>query len=278
MVNKVSLFSHLKSTKTVGNADVDTMLNVISNKNAKHVDKVNKFRKSRTKDNKYKIPVVTWSGVFKQRSNSNVVSFSDHIYCDFDNVNPIDAKNTLSHIKEIRAAWTSVSGEGVGALIKTENINKNNFKSTVKAIHEYIEQYDLHTDVLTDIARCNFVSYDTDIYVNNNAEIYKPVEPDYSKLKRIYSDLVNDEKEYNNTACNISMAYSFKKGLDFSVGSRHNFTVTYFGMCNIFGVPIEYAYQFALENNCVSQHTYKKAEKLYKHWSNQHGIKEVWKQ
>jgi hypothetical protein len=278
-MQEVSVFNNAKSPRSLGKVKIDYVLNAISNYDSKHVQNVIKAREilKNEGENAYKsfksskIPVVTWNGIFSRRSNSNLIQFSDHIYLDVDNVNPDDVKENLSKIPIVTAAWTSVSSSGVGFLVKTEGIKRQTFKSTISSLHKYFEERDVHTDMLTDIARCNILSYDSNIYINDKVEIYEPVEP-IVELKQFST---NGFKSENITACNISFAYTIKKGLSFIPDQRHNFTVTYFGMCNQFGVPLNEAYQFAMENNCTSNVTYKKAEQVYDKWSNQHGIKQV---
>jgi len=276
-MTKVSVFNNVKTAKAKGKIDVDRALEVIKSESIYHQD-VLKVRDGKL-EYKHKIPVITWNGLFLKRSNNSVVSFSDYVYCDFDEVNPEETKLNLSKIDEVKAAWTSVSGKGCGALIKSSNINKVNFRSTCESIHKYLEERDLHADTLVDIARCNVMSYDPNMFIREQPKVYEPVnvniEEEVRKLHQpeFKNILLNDE--YNFTACNISLAYTYKKGLSFVEGERHHFTVTYFGLCNQFGVPFNYAYNHAMENNCVSKHTYTKAEKLYKAWSNQHGIKQV---
>lgn len=274
MTAKVSLFQSLRTTSAWGSEDYYHVFDRIQGK-SKHIDKVMLYRDNHDKNVKFnEIPTVTWSGTFSRRKNSGVVRFSDLLYCDFDKVDPIETKQALARIKYVHAAWTSVSGDGVGALVLSKELDKTNFKPTINTLHKYLEERDLHTDKLSDIARCNVLSYDKDIYVNDSPEIFKPV----TNTKVSYDHVLLGSKltEDVETACTISIAYTYKKGLRFIPGQRHNFTVTYFSMTNHFGVDLHTAYMFAMDNNCISPVTYKKAEKIYKDYANQHGIKNIY--
>lgn len=270
----VSAFRNVKSTSPLAFIKVDDVLTRIAG-TGKHIDKVKQYRDTKDKSIKESLPVVTWNGKFRSRSNAGLVSFSDYIYFDSDKIDSNLAKEVLVEEEYIKAVWTSVGGEGVGFLVKSEGLNKSNFKSTYNAIKSDIESKGLIIDSLSDIARCNIASYDPDIYIRDKVVTYEPVSGSSvyrPTLSEQYKLFVND---HTLTACTIAFAHALKAKGDFTEGNRSNFTVSYVGTCNHFGITEHECYMFLIENGCVYEETENKIQYVYKRYANQHGTNPV---
>jgi hypothetical protein len=258
---QVSTFKRLKLNQVYSVVEVDKALEGIANSKQQHIDKVNKYRETLNQNVKYSLPLITWAGVFETRKNTNIVSFSDYMYLDIDNVKPNEAKEKLSKFDFIKAVWASVSNNGVGILVKSQDLNKSNFSSTYNAIKELIkEQTDYECDSLCDIARANFISHDKDIYVRetNRLNLFLPVEPTEKELTNYIQiidatkevselnikDIIQTNIEVNEIACIIAFKHAFNKTGLYIEGNRHNFSVSYAGTCNSLGVPLGYALNY----------------------------------
>jgi len=124
------------------------------------------------KDLKLKLPVVTFNGSFTNHSASGFKKGSGLMIMDFDNVkNPIELKTKLSKDNRIFATWISPTF-GVKSLIRIPEIeNDQNYKFIFDQVFEQFEGMDPSGK---DISRLCFESYDPEIYINLEAEIFKP--------------------------------------------------------------------------------------------------------
>lgn len=118
--------------------------------------------------NKKSIPAYSPNACFNHiRSKETVKSLTGYIYCDFDMMVPA---SLLPTIPFIYASWLSFGGKGYGVLIKVDGLTLGNFDE----VWLYLENYFLTNHALVidpqtkDYSRQNVLSYDPDIYVNEN--------------------------------------------------------------------------------------------------------------
>src|SRR5690606_17391421 len=78
--------------------------------------------KEKIRELKQKIPGVTISGTFEKRRDSEIIKHSGFMAIDIDDLHDSveDVKYILSQDKYIYAAFSSVSGRGICAIIKVE--------------------------------------------------------------------------------------------------------------------------------------------------------------
>lgn len=148
-------------------------------------------------ENKKKLPGVTFSGTFTARRIDGLIEHSGFICLDWDKVDAKAKKEELKNDPFIYAAFTSPSGEGVKALIK---IPKDRHTERFKALNERFPDIDLSGK---DVSRLCFVSYDPDLYLNENSEVFNELP---TKLEKQPNDTTKDllpksvkEGERNNT-------------------------------------------------------------------------------
>ena len=95
---------------------------------------------------------------------------SGFIYIDIDNNN--HDINFLKQDEYIYSCWRSLSDTGVGALVKVNGITAQNFKECWRYLENYFRGYGITIDQQTnDITRQNVISFDPDIYINENAAL-----------------------------------------------------------------------------------------------------------
>ena len=74
------------------------------------------------KDAKKQLPIVLWSGRFKERKDESLQKHSGIIVLDFDHVGDVEeAKSRLAFDEHVMACWTSPSGDGIKAIVEISN-------------------------------------------------------------------------------------------------------------------------------------------------------------
>jgi hypothetical protein len=206
--------------------------------NKKQVESIRGLDGNEYIEKKLTRPCVSWTGTFSHRSNNGIIGLSDLMYFDIDD--PSVSKKDVIAIPEVIAVWNSLSGKGLGFIIGTVGVNKNNFVSTYDS---FSKRYDLPIDRLHDIARLNILSYDSEMLVKDGV-LYRAIDPvaetENRKMIISYQDILGDEYRWENL-CNRALELTYKKGLDYSVGMRHNFTVSFFTKTNFYGIPHDFA-------------------------------------
>jgi predicted P-loop ATPase len=171
MASVIALYPKISETKKHEKIPVDIFLDYI--KDGKWQDYVLPIRalkdKSARQDAKKKVPYVTLSGEFSDRTDKGLVSHSGFIGIDIDDIDPEDAKGYLCPDKYVFAAFTSISGRGLCLVFK---INGDKHREAFAGISEYLfENYKLICDPTSvNPSRARFVSYDPHLYLNPTCE------------------------------------------------------------------------------------------------------------
>jgi hypothetical protein len=125
---------------------------------------------------KKNLPCFTISGMFKgRRKKANLSQYSNLIGLDYDKVdNPEALRDTFKELPYTYCAFISPSGNGLKVFVKTDN----KLEAHRKAFNVIREVYDNYCGVesdknVKDITRLCFVSYDPDLYFNEDAEVFK---------------------------------------------------------------------------------------------------------
>lgn len=125
-----------------------------------------------SKANKTMLPVILWSGVFKEGVDSAIEDHSGFIVIDIDHVDVAQTKNALSVDDYIFACWISPSGDGIKALVKVTNPERH--RDHFRSLQSYFsKQYGLEIDSSgSNLSRACFESYDKDIVVKEAFQLY----------------------------------------------------------------------------------------------------------
>lgn len=239
----VSIYENCSNPKVYADVAVDDVIDYI--KVNKTVNTVRRYKNlSCYSKKKLSLPSVTWGARFNPiRHSSNVVQESGFIYFDIDNYTD---KKFISEIPETYAVWTSISGKGLGGLIRS-NCDKNSYSETYK---EFGRKYNLPLDHTSDITRLNIISYDTDIFVNKQAKVFEKIEREKQNYEVIAFDNIDSE------ACELAYNSTLKKGLKYNRGSRYFFVSSYCFLTNIFGIDLEKALHFLYNKNIYSEYDF----------------------
>ena len=169
-MSNVSIFPSAKVPKSERNLSIEAYFDGI--KNGQWQDAVLQYRAGKLE--KTKVPGVTASGVFVERSSSKLVSHSGLICID------VDAKDQICQfdINEIiqdsytYAVHRSVGGAGYAIYVK---ISPEKHLEAFQGLENY---YFINYNVVIDksckdVSRLRFVSYDPDLVINEKSKIFK---------------------------------------------------------------------------------------------------------
>lgn len=217
-------------------------------KTGKNKELISKIRleKDKSKRDKLKqqLPCILFSGEFNERSKKGLVKHSGLMVLDFDNVTEINYKSQLSKNKHIICVFVSPSGNnGLKAVIKIPECNSKEHTQYYKA---FIKQFDL--DFIdssgSDVSRVCFESYDKDIYINYEAEIFKPtlIDEGFKHSEKVSILPISEE---SNIVEKI-MRFDWKR--DFNEGERNNFIFDLASMFSDYGVSQSFCEGYLLNN------------------------------
>lgn len=139
------------------------------------------------------LPAVTFCGTFTRRAKNGLKEGSGLAIVDFDKIKTYDEllllKEKLSKDTYIFSIWISPSGNGLKALVKIPVVVDNDdYNKRYKAIYKHFlwvndEFGDNVIDTSgQDISRLCFESYDPEIYINYDSEIFTDFVEDEKKL------------------------------------------------------------------------------------------------
>jgi hypothetical protein len=120
---------------------------------------------------KDKLPVFTPTGLFSHRSMAGLENYNGLICLDIDGVeDPENLKEKCKNLDWVYSAFITPSGRGLKVMVKT-HATKETYKQTEMLVADAFNEAtgcsrDNHCK---DIARIQFVSYDPNIYINENS-------------------------------------------------------------------------------------------------------------
>jgi len=177
---KVSFYKRV-TEKTGIITDIKPILNNI--KLGKYKEQITAIRQAKTKKEqtalKNYLPAFTVSGTFNgTRSESSLLKHSGLLQLDIDNnLTAIQNKDKIYSDKYTYSGFVSPSGNGLKLIVKIPP-DKEKHKAYFNALCDYYDTtYNLKTDrSIRDVSRPFFVSYDQDLYINDNSELFTIIE------------------------------------------------------------------------------------------------------
>ena len=169
----ITTFKGLRFTKPKEYLQLSDVLNDI--KDGKWKDRVLKCHI----DLKYKdwLPVFTPTGTFSHRSINGMELYNGVICLDIDHVeDPVSLKAKTKILPWVHAAFITPSGKGLKVIVLT-NSDKDCYTLTeIKVAEMYFEATGFNRDNrCKDIARIQYISYDSDLYYNPESKILEKV-------------------------------------------------------------------------------------------------------
>jgi predicted P-loop ATPase len=194
---KFSIYKNIYDNQSTTTLLYETFLEYI--KTGKWEDQVHKVRiikdYAERKKEKEKMPYVTISGFFAQeRKASLITAHTGYLAMDIDNIpGELDGTKTmLSADSYVNAIFTSVSGTGLCVIFK---IDKDKHKEAFESISDYLlKTYQIIVDPsCKDVSRPRYVSYDPDLYYNEQSILWKKYLPKQKPKKIISTIFVQTE-------------------------------------------------------------------------------------
>jgi VirE N-terminal domain/Primase C terminal 1 (PriCT-1) len=222
-------------------------------KQGKSKDLVELVRKAKSKaeadELKKGLPCIIFGGEFKERHKDGLISHSGLMIVDFDKYPNTDVM--YDHLHELKknnhfvSLFISPSGKGIKGVVSIPKCNKIEHEKYFKAFNNHY-QYDYFDKSNCDVSRVCFESYDPDIYINYDAEIYEPVLVDegFDVKDRVPLIPINDE----DLIIEKIMKFNWKK--DFVEGERNSFVFDLAGAFCEYGVSETTALGY-IQNNVI---------------------------
>lgn len=197
---KVSYFKNAYSNKPEKNLELDEILGAI--KNGKFKEQILSIRKMTNVDEikkaKINLPNFTASGVFTECQDNSLVNHSGYIQIDIDLKDILKAGLTKDELKKklladnyIYALFDSPTNTGLKAIVKIPTIEH---LGSFLALEKYfLEKYKVQIDKsCKNISRRFFVSYDKDLFLNKDSEIFAGIEHEEKEFKEFSKDIDKD--------------------------------------------------------------------------------------
>ena len=259
---EVTIFKDLFKSKDVPyHVSIEKVINRI--KNGDSIELINKVRTAKTKQeaDKFKegLPCILFNGTFSERNSNSLIKHSGLMVVDFDKY-PSD-KEMISHFELLKQnnhfllLFISPSGKGIKGVVKVSNeLDKNSHPKVFTQFQEDFN-FDYWDKSNSNVDRVCFESYDTNIYVNFDAEIYNPEIKDkgYDVRERTPVLPINDEDKI------IEKIMHWNWSKDFREGERNSFIFDLAGAFCEYGVSQSTAEGYILNNVIIGDFSDKEA-------------------
>lgn len=238
---------------------------------------------------KKSLPAFTPSASFKGgRKMEFLTNYNALVVLDIDKITKeklTESKEKLQSNEYVFAAFTSPSGNGLKVFVKVST-DKTEHKETFLKLQEYFENLlQLEIDKTgKDITRLCFFSYDPELYLNENAEVFTSGEPEpvAEALEATSNANCNSEhsegisKHPGNPQADYDVLYHHciqftEKKYQFVEGSRNYFVFTLANNLNRKGVPETLALGYILADYNYDQNEVMTAVKSAYSNTSEHG-------
>ena len=177
----VSRFDNIYSRRAIQSELMEELLDIKKGKYKNIIEKCRYFTSKKDYDSykllKIKLPLVTFCGTFVNgRKLEHLVQYNNLMILDVDHIEAKDILKLKSKIESDKytfAVWLSPSGEGLKTLVRI-NSSSEDHKSSFRAIKNYYKSnYNIELDNSgSDVTRLCFVSWDEQLYHNDNSEVF----------------------------------------------------------------------------------------------------------
>lgn len=170
---------------------------------------------------KAKLPCIIFGGEFKERSKKGLINHSGLMVIDFDGIPDTEMKSFFNKVKEnpyLISLFISPSGKGFKGVVKIPKCNAIEHEKYFKIFASEFE-YDYFDNANCNVDRVCFESYDPNIYINYDAELYNPklIDTGYEVNNKVPLIPLENESDIIDKI----MQFDWKK--DFVEGERNNF-------------------------------------------------------
>jgi hypothetical protein len=249
---KVSVFKELFKTKDVPFiVPISKIFERIRVGSSKEI--INKVRNAKDKNEadliKRQLPCVLFSGEFRERNKNGLINHSGLMIVDFDKYpsdnEMFDHLHELKKNKQFLSLFISPSGKGIKGVVRIPISDKLTHEKYFKAFNEFY-QYDYFDKSNCNVDRVCYESYDPDIYINYDAEVFNPtlIDKGFEVKERVPLIPIDDE----SVIIEKIMAFNWTK--DFVEGERNSFIFDLAGAFCEYGINESTALGY-IQNNVV---------------------------
>jgi hypothetical protein len=171
---KCTRFKSLRNTKPEQVVSLtDVLSEIASDKYKKQIDEIRSQENPSKSPLKDKLPVFTPTGVFNYRSLAGLEDYNGLMCLDIDHVeDPQSLKEKCKKLNYVYAAFITPSGKGLKVMIKSPATSENYREIEAKVAEAFsLDTGAIRDNHCKDIARIQFVSYDPELYINENSTI-----------------------------------------------------------------------------------------------------------
>jgi hypothetical protein len=181
---------------------------------------------------KLNLPSICFSGKFGQdRKDEQLIEHSGYIVLDFDDISELREKQTeIISNKFVYACWVSPSGNGLKALVKIADGKKH--REHFQSLQEVFPEIDRSG---INVSRVCYESFDPDIYINENAEIFKKAKK-VEKVVVTETETLDDSENFRRI-----LKWLTNKNDAFVTGERNTYIFKLASACCRFGINEEAA-------------------------------------
>jgi len=165
--DKVSVY---RDAITLINPDYLVLPDVVARiRNGQSKELITRIRLGKT-NLKLQLPVICFSGEFRQRCNTGLVKYSGYIVLDYHDVSDLtELKTSICSNPYTNCCFVSSGGRGLKVVVHVSGDSKHHAQM-VEAVSKYYPVQGL--GIAKDISRICFESYDPDIYFNPESRIF----------------------------------------------------------------------------------------------------------
>lgn len=247
----ISVFKSLYKSDDVP-FEVDVLKVLARIKNGTSKDKILKIRKMKDceekKNLKNSLLSILFNGTFSARNDNSLIEHSGLCILDFDKYESVEKQNQerekLMNCEFVFSVFESPSGNGLKALIRIPQCDKETHKRYFKSFGEYINS-DYFDFKNSNLSRVCFESYDPNLYINENAIVWDKLteEEGHSVFERNPILPLTDEDEIIRR---LLKWWDNKFG--FKTGDRNNNLFILANALCEYGINQDYAFNYVLAN------------------------------
>jgi len=181
---------------------------------------------------KLNLPSICFSGKFgPDRKDEQLVEHSGFVVLDFDDISDLRDKQTeIISNKFVYACWVSPSGNGLKALVKIADGKKH--REHFQSLQDVFPEIDRSG---INVSRVCYESFDPDIYINENAELF-------TKAKKIEKVVVSENENLDDSEnFRRILKWLTNKNDAFVTGERNTYIFKLASACCRFGINEESA-------------------------------------
>jgi hypothetical protein len=171
---KCTRFKSLRNTKPEQVVSLtDVLTEIASDKYKSQIDAIRSQENPSKSPLKDKLPVFTPTGIFNYRSLAGLEEYNGLMCLDIDHVeDPTSLKEKCKKLNYVYAAFITPSGKGLKVMIKSPATSENYREIEAKVAEAFsLDTGAIRDNHCKDIARIQFVSYDPELYINENSTI-----------------------------------------------------------------------------------------------------------